>query len=427
MRSQTAKATAGTTARARKAISMKNREPRHDGQAEPNALQVEPQLNPEPTATQPKCADLAGGVATDRDLFLSLAHIAPKSTEWLWPNYIPCGALTSLDGDPGLGKSTLALDLAARVSRGGPMPDGQTGTPGRVLLLSAEDDLARTVLPRFVAAGGDLDNAFVLDIAANGVEGERLTVPDSVGVLRRKIERHGVTFVVIDPLVAFFSPGIDAHKDQSVRAALAPLAAVAEDTRATILMVRHLAKATGRTAIYRGGGSIGIIGAARAGYIVTKDPDDEGQRVFAQVKSNLGPSMPSLSFRVASDPSPRIEWQGVSDYSADELVVHADRRGEEVGRHDRFAFLLSALVNFVEASGGTWEGSAADLVQAARLDITAGSLGKLLTSRRDDLRALGIQVERPERTSDKRTIRLRRVRIRVSGSAVHPSAEDEAK
>jgi RecA-family ATPase len=106
-----------------------------------------------------------------------------------------------------------------------------------------------------------------------------------VSLIKRGIERVSAGLVVIDPLVAFLPKNVDANKDQDVRRALAPLAVLAERTGAAVVVVRHLNKGTGGKALYRGGGSIGIIGAARSALLVAKDPQDDNQRVLAAQKA----------------------------------------------------------------------------------------------------------------------------------------------
>ena len=82
----------------------------------------------------------------------------PRRVEWLWEPYLARGKLSILDGDPGVGKSLVTVDLAARLSRGGPLPDGTpAGRPHVTLFLNAEDSVADTVRPRAEAAGADLD------------------------------------------------------------------------------------------------------------------------------------------------------------------------------------------------------------------------------------------------------------------------------
>src|SRR4051794_8101484 len=77
--------------------------------------------------------------------FVALDQVAARPVEWLWHPYLARGKLAVLDGDPGTGKSFLTVDLAARLSRGGPLPDGQPlPRPHNTLLLNAEDSLEDT-------------------------------------------------------------------------------------------------------------------------------------------------------------------------------------------------------------------------------------------------------------------------------------------
>ena len=77
-----------------------------------------------------------------------MTAVAARPVEWLWPGWIPLGKVAVLDGDPGVGKSTILFDLAARLSRDGVLPDGAVGAVGASLILSAEDGEAHTIKPR---------------------------------------------------------------------------------------------------------------------------------------------------------------------------------------------------------------------------------------------------------------------------------------
>jgi hypothetical protein len=258
-----------------------------------------------------------------------LSDVAPEAVEWLWRDRLPRGKLSLLDGDPGLGKSTLLFDLAARVSRGEALPgDDATRAPAGVVILSAEDGLADTIRPRLDAAGADLSRIVALTGIAEGPDrAERLPqFPGDIQALEATLREVGAALVLIDPLMAYLGGDVDSHKDQDVRRALGALARVAESTRAAVVIVRHLNKARGGSALYRGSGSIGIVGAARSALLVARDPDAkdaEELRVLAPIKSNLGPPAPSLRFRVVGAPNgaARIEWHGASPHRADDLVA----------------------------------------------------------------------------------------------------------
>lgn len=251
-----------------------------------------------------------------------LSDVRPERIDWLWPARIPIGKLTILDGDPGLGKSTLSLDLAARVSCGRPMPDEVVGRPpAGVVLLSAEDGLADTIRPRLDAAGADVSRVVALTaVYADG--SDRLpTLPADLDRLEAAIVGHGAELVIIDVLMAYLAGEVNAHRDQDVRGALAPLAAMAEQTGAAIVVLRHLNKSTGGPAVYRGGGSIGIVGAARSALVVGRDPDDETRLVLAVTKANLAPVPPSLAYRIVDhDGAGAIAWEGASSLTAAQLL-----------------------------------------------------------------------------------------------------------
>lgn len=281
-------------------------------------------------------------------VLVSLASVEARPIAWLWPGRIPLGKLTVLDGDPGLGKSSVTLDLAARVTTGRPMPDGSyCGASGAVLLLTYEDDLADTVRPRFDAAGGDAECVFGFTISTP--DGERMPeLPRDLDALESAIRQRGAVLVVVDPLMAALAGEVNAHRDQDVRRALSPLSKVAERTGAAVLVVRHLNKggAAGSNPLYRGGGSIGIIGAARSGLLVARDPRDVERRVLAVTKANLAAPAPALVFRtLTSGFGLAIEWLGIAECSTDELLAPAGDRGERTAIGEARAFLLGALRN----------------------------------------------------------------------------------
>ncbi len=255
---------------------------------------------------------------------VALSQIAPEPLRWLSPGRLAAGKITLLDGDPGLGKSTLLCELAARVSRGDPLPGGEAAPPRPVVLMSAEDDPYDTIRPRIDAAGGDprriIAFATLPDHASNGTLG---AIPDHVYILEEIIARTRAALLIIDPLVAFLARGHNANSDQGVRRAFHSLKGLAERTGVAIVAVRHLNKSMTANPLYRGGGSIGIIGAARCGLLLAPDPDDSQRRILASTKDNLGRPPPSLAFRLLSSPGihvARVVWDGESGWTADQLL-----------------------------------------------------------------------------------------------------------
>jgi len=274
-----------------------------------------------------------------------LSDVTPKAVSWLWPSRIPRGKVTVLDGDPGLGKSTLLLDLGARVSTGKQMPDGSWGASGRMLLISAEDDVADTIQPRLVAAGADLSRIEVVT-EIRDEDGLRLPeLPRDLDAFEAAVQRHAAVLVIVDPLMAYLGAKVDSHRDQDVRRVLAGLRGVAERTGAAVVLVRHLNKSVASVnPLYRGGGSIGIVGAARSGLLVAKDPQDPGRRILAVTKANLSACPPSIAFQLvqSGEGVAAVEWLGESSHKADDLLVVA-AEGPPAARAAAVEFLRCAL------------------------------------------------------------------------------------
>jgi len=258
------------------------------------------------------------------ELGVTLDRVTPEPVEWLWEPWIPLGKLTILDGDPGTGKSTVTMDFAARVSAGLAMPDGTVAKPAGVVILNAEDGLSDTVAPRLIAAGGDPSRVLALTAvpASNDEGGQRIPTLHDLIYLRAAIDRMQAGLVIIDPLMAYLPPDVSAHKDQDVRRVLHPLSVLAQETGAAVIVVRHLNKGAGGSPLYRGGGSIGIIGAARAGLLVAEDPDNKDRRVLASMKCNLAKRPDSLAFQLARGGNGlRAEWLGASPHTAESLLA----------------------------------------------------------------------------------------------------------
>jgi hypothetical protein len=256
------------------------------------------------------------------DLVL-VADVDRELVRWLWPGRIPLAKVTVLDGDPGTGKSTLTLTIAAKVTTGSPFPDGARPEVGDVILLSAEDDIGDTIRPRLEAAGADLARCWVLpDVRPEGKEPRPPELPADLFLLEDLVKSKAAALVVIDPLMAFLSGQVDSHRDQDIRRVLASLGYMAARTGAAVVIVRHMNKGTG-SALYRGSGSIGIVGAARAGVLVAPDPDDDGRRILAMTKSNLAKMPDALAYRLVDDERyscARVVWDGASTRTANDLV-----------------------------------------------------------------------------------------------------------
>jgi putative DNA primase/helicase len=287
------------------------------------------------------------------------SELAPQKVRWLWPDRIPLGRITLLVSDPGLGKSLLALDIAARVSRGAPWPDEcsrhtpcavtelandrdhgddlsgnnskhmshspapsvadgtrsvpATIAPASVLLLTAEDDFADTVRPRLEALGADCDR--ILGIAT--VPGNDAENRPRAFALTRDIARlrdllnamPDCRLIVIDPISAYLGR-TNEHSNADIQSLLLGLTTIARERDIAILAVGHLRKKDG-AAIYRPMGSLAFVAASRAAWAICKDPHDPTKRLFLPVKNNLAPHITGLAYTIETSPDgrgPTIRW-----------------------------------------------------------------------------------------------------------------------
>ncbi len=285
---------------------------------------------PEPRSLHPLHAPFR---ATDELGVTRLSEVEPQQVTWIWPGRLPAGKLVVLDGDPGTGKSTLMMDLAARLSTASPMPDGYRPTVAtNVVLLSAEDAADDTIRPRLDAAGGDPARVVIFDGVWKPRDEERAddmvmrppSLPIDLDRLETLVRTEKAGLVAVDVLNAFLSAKVDGHRDQDIRTALMPLARLAEATGACVAVLRHLNKSGGGNPLYRGGGSIGIIAAARVGLLAAPDPDDESRRILAVSKSNLAAPAPALAYRLVGSPEhccARVQWDGPTDHRAADLLT----------------------------------------------------------------------------------------------------------
>jgi hypothetical protein len=244
-----------------------------------------------------------------------VSQVCPSPIRWLWEPYLARGALALLDGDPEIGKSLITIDLAARLSRGGALPNGAVaGRPHVTILLGTEDNPADTIAARVLAAGADVERAIVPE--EDDVSG--LSFPANVPELEEMIRGHAADLVVIDPIVAFLPSSLATNTDHGARASLKPLADLARRTDCAILLVRHLRKSGGR-ALYRGLGSIGFIALARSGLLAARHPAEPDLSVLAMTKSNAAVRGGSLGYRIESDAAGRavVEWTGPVALEAD--------------------------------------------------------------------------------------------------------------
>jgi hypothetical protein len=209
------------------------------------------------------------------------------------------------------------------------------------------------------------------------LQGERAPTIADLSALESAIQLTDAALVIIDPLMAYIPDGRDSHRDQDIRRVLAPLAALAARTDAAVVVIRHLNKSGVGNPLYRGGGSIGIIGAARSGLLVATDPHDPDgpRRILVVTKSNLAAPPPALAYRVvASEGVPHLLWEGETRHTAEQLLAPKLPEEERSSIEEAEEFLAGLLANGPRPArevkaAGRQEGIAERTLDRARLRL----------------------------------------------------------
>lgn len=299
---------------------------------------------PEPTGTAKGKGPGAAGPA-----IVCAADVEARRASWLWRPYIPRGFITFLTGEPSAGKSWIAVTLAAAVSNGQGLPNAEVTDPGRVLYLTAEDDLHVTIRPRLEEAGADLSRVFLAGEAVT------LTDPEGLAWLLEAIETCGPDLVIIDTLSAFFGGKADFYRANEARTFSAPLAALAAKSGAAVLVLRHGSKAGGRKVGHIGQGSVDFTAAARSELLAGVDPNDDTRRALVHTKANMGPKGPSLGYQIEAledDPDrSRFTWTGETDLTAGDLMACDYQTSEEPGNLTR-EDAETHVLNMISDAGG---------------------------------------------------------------------------
>jgi len=238
--------------------------------------------------------DTSADAPTEQPVIVHLSDVEPEAIAWRWPGRIADGKLCLVVGDPGVGKSWITLDIAARVTTGGAWPDGDNSQePGDVLLMTVEDGLADTIRPRLDNMGADVQRVHHLAVLRAGAHERGVQLGD-VGAIEEAIRQTRARVVIIDPLSAYVGDA-DSHRDSEVRGLLAPLALLADRQRVALIGVMHLSKGQNRPAVYRPGGSIAFAAAARLVLAAALDPERDDQRLLVSVKQNICAPAPALA------------------------------------------------------------------------------------------------------------------------------------
>ena len=245
---------------------------------------------------------------------IRMSEVDTQTVEWLWEPYIPFGKVTIVQGNPGEGKTTFALRLAAACTTGGTLPGMKPLPPFQVIYQTAEDGLGDTVKPRLIEAEADLDRVLVIDEAK-----QELTLSDER--IEKAITQNGARLIILDPIQAYMGEKTDMNRANEVRPMFRRLADVAERTGCAVILIGHLNKAAGGQSAYRGLGSIDFRAAARSVLLIGRVKREPNVRVIVHDKSSLAPEGKPIAFCL--DPETGFSWIGEYDITADELLSGA--------------------------------------------------------------------------------------------------------
>ena len=275
---------------------------------------------------------------------INMEQVEIEKIDWLLYPFIPFGKVTIVQGDPGEGKTTMVLQIIAKLTKGEAVLPSDSDEPAleektmdlepvNVIYQTAEDGLGDTIKPRLLSAGADCSRVMVIDD-----NDQALTMMDAR--LEEAIIKTKARLVVLDPIQGFLGAAVDMHRANEIRPLMKRIAVLAEKYHCAIILIGHMNKNSNGKSSYRGLGSIDFQAAARSVLIVGRIKDEPEIRVVCHVKSSLAPEGKSIAFRLDKDTG--FEWIGEYDISADDLLS-GDNRGQKI--HEAKEFLKEILVS----------------------------------------------------------------------------------
>ncbi|MBB3261189.1 RecA-family ATPase [Paraburkholderia bannensis] len=323
-------------------------------------------------------------------VLVNAAELVPQPVEWLWNGWLARGKMHLLAGAPGQGKTTITVDFAATVTRGGQWPDGTPCEPGNVLIWSGEDDAADTLVPRLMAAGADLKRVdFISGVNINGELRPFDPARDMFSLREQTLRQGNIRLIIVDPIVSAVTG--DSHKNTETRRALQPLVDLAHETGACLIGITHFSKGgQGADPTQRVIGSIAFAAVARVVMVAAKVRSDDGEdrRVLARSKSNIGPDNGGFEYHLEQCepqkgiPASRIAWGAMLPGSAQELLTDPNEQCDESSS------ALDSATEFLREVLGT------DVVPTKEVEREARQAGVALRTLRRAAQLLNVRKQR---------------------------------
>lgn len=283
--------------------------------------------------------------------------VALEPVRWAWKGYLPRGMLSILGGSPGCGKTTIALSLAATMTRAGTWPDESRCTAAGDVLIWSGEDAHSVIAARLAAAGADMSRVHFVDGVSGGDndDGGAFDPGRDMPLLEDAAQGlPNLQMLILDPIVSAVAG--DSHKNAEVRRALQPVVALAQRTSCAVLGITHFTKGTsGRDPVERITGSLAFAALARLVLVAAKvkpelGDDGEARRVFVRAKSNIGPDDGGFAYSlVRVDVAPDVEgqcvlWGEVLEGSAREVLAEAEAETDGGDHEDAVELLRTELV-----------------------------------------------------------------------------------
>ena len=296
---------------------------------------------------------------------IRMSEIEAQEIKWLWYPFIPYGKLTIVQGDPGDGKTTMILNLAAQLSKGKCFEDGSAvEAPMKIIYQTAEDGLADTVKPRLEKAGADCEQILVID------ESDK-----SLSMIDERIEEalktSGAKMLILDPIQAYLGGGMDMNRANEAREMTKKLGMLADKYGCAIILIGHMNKAAGNKAAYRGMGSIDFFAVARSVLLVGRVVGEPDIRAVVQIKNNLAEFGHPKAFRLSDD---GFDWIGDYEITVDEVLGGIAPKANKLEQAKRLLMELAETNNMM-LSGEILELAADEDISKRTMETAKKELG----------------------------------------------------